>query len=62
MSAVPFLDDDLCCSTTFDGHLEALRQVFGRMRENVIKLWPKKCELFKRQVRYIGHVVLSEGV
>ena len=58
----PYLDDVLCYSTTFNGHIQTLQQVFGRMREHGIKLRPKKCEIFKRQVRYIGRVVSSEGI
>lgn len=58
----PYLDDVLCYSTTSDSHIQALRQLFGRMREHGIKLQPKKCELFKQQVRYTSRVVSSEGV
>ncbi len=28
----------------------------------VVKLRPKKCGLFKRQVRYVGRLVTSEGI
>lgn len=39
-----------------------LRQVLCRMGEHGIKLRPKKCEFFKRQVRYTGHLVSREGI
>ena len=39
-----------------------LRKVFQKIREAGLKLSPKKCRFFKREIKCLGHVVYAEGI
>ena len=57
-----YLDDIIVLGKSFTHHLENLEKVFERLRAANLKLNPKKCNLFRRQVNYLGHVVSDNGV
>ena len=57
-----YLDDVIIFSTTFEEHLDRLEAVFSRLKQHNLKLKPSKCEFFKAEVTYLGHVVLEEGI
>ena len=57
-----YLDDIVIFSKTFEEHMEKLKAVFQRLHEHGLKLKPSKCELFRSQVVYLGHVVSKEGI
>ena len=57
-----YLDDVICIGKTFEEALGSLEDVFQRLREAGLKLKPSKCELLRRQVRFLGHVVSDRGV
>ena len=61
-TAVVYLDDVVIFSRTPEEHLEHLREVFRRFEAHRLKLKPRKCELFRSQVKYLGHVVSATGV
>ena len=42
-------------------HLKRLKAVFWKLEEAGLKLKPSKCELFWRQLAYLGHVILPKG-
>lgn len=57
----PYLDDNLVHSSTFEDHLEHVRMVLKRYKQHGVKLTPCKCELFKRNVRFLRKMVSGEG-
>lgn len=57
-----YLDDIIVLGKTFSESLENLRKAFQRFREYNLKLKPKKCCLFRREVEFLGRIINSEGV
>ena len=57
-----YLDDIVVSFKNFESYLERLTEVCQRFRSAQLKLRPEKCQLFKREVHYLGHVVSQHGV
>ena len=57
-----YLDDLLVFAPSEDEAISRLHTVFQRLRENNLKLAPKKCHLLQEQVGFLGHVINSQGV
>ena len=57
-----YIDDIIIFSETLDDHLLQLQEVFSRLKSAKLKLKPKKCCLFRKRVKYLGHVVSEHGV
>jgi len=57
-----YLDDVIVIGRTFQEQLGNPRKVFQRLRETKLKLNPAKCQLFRKEVRYLGHIVSQSGV
>ena len=57
-----FIDDTLVASKTYREHLQHLREVFSRLRDANLRLKPKKCNLFRKKLTFLGHVISADGV
>jgi len=57
-----YLDDVIVATKTFSDHKHCLEKVFSKMKDAGMKLSPKKCYLFQDKVKYVGHVVSSQGI
>ena len=57
-----YLDVMIIFSDTFEQHLDRLEAVFERLHRYNLKLKASKCEFFKSEVTYYGHVVSEDGI
>ncbi|CAK1579348.1 unnamed protein product [Parnassius mnemosyne] len=57
-----YLDDIIIIGRTFEEHHQNLVRVLMKIQSANLKLSPKKCSLFKRQVSFLGYVVSEEGI
>jgi hypothetical protein len=57
-----YLDDIVVFSADLDQHLVRLRQVLERLKNAGLKLKPSKCEVMRRSVEFLGHIVSEAGI
>ena len=59
---VVYLDDIIVYGKSPEEILERLGAVFEKLRKAGLKLKPSKCEFFKEQIQFLGHIVSKEGI
>ena len=57
-----YLDDILIFSPTKEAHIDHINQVFERLLHHRLRLILKKCSFFKTETKYLGFVILRDGV
>jgi len=57
-----YLDDIVVFARTPHELLERLRTVLDRLHEVRLKVKPSKCELFKTEIKFLGHLVNAHGI
>jgi len=57
-----FIDDILIYSPTKEEHEEHLRSVLQTLREHQLYAKFSKCDFFKEEIQYLGHVITKEGI
>lgn len=62
INLLAYLDDLIVLSPTYSEHIRDLQQVFNRLRLFKLHLNRVKCTFSCSSVRYLGHVITSEGI
>ena len=57
-----YLDGIIAFSWKPEEHVHRLKAVFNKLRAASLKLKPSKCDLFKKEIKYLQNVVSNEGV
>ena len=57
-----YIDDVVIATSSLEDHMCRLREVFTAIRDAGLKLNPKKCEVLKESVKYLGRIVDQDGV
>ena len=57
-----YIDDIVIYAKTLKEHEELFNEVMDRLRKSCWKLEPKKCEILRREVTYLGHIIGANGL
>ena len=57
-----YLDDLNVIGKSFQDHLDNLVMSFGRLREYNLKMKPRKCFFFQKEVPFLGKLATTEGI
>ena len=57
-----YLDDVLVKSPDFISHVDSLDCVFTKLYDSGLRLKPKKCRLFTKEVKFLGFLVTPKGI
>lgn len=57
-----YLDDIIVFGSNFQEHLKRVKEVLERIRKAGLKLKPNKCQLFQKEVSFLGHVINKNGI
>ena len=59
---IVYMDDLLVFSESEEEHLKHLETIFEKFRKTDLKLKLSKCQFWKKEIEYLGHLVSQEGI
>ena len=57
-----YLDDVVILGSSFEEAVSNLKQTLDRFKQHNLKLKPKKCQLFQREVKFLGRKINKDGL
>lgn len=57
-----YLDDIVISAESLSSMIKKLQFIFVKLRENNLKLQPRKCHFLRKEVVFLGHKLSAEGV
>ena len=60
--AMAYLDDIIIFSRNEREHLKHIQIIFQKLIDAGLKLKESKCDFFKKEIHYLGHLISSEGI
>ncbi len=57
-----YLDDTVVYRTSLQKHNARLIEIFNKLRQHKLKLHPEKCEFLRKEVIYLKHVIIKDGI
>ena len=60
--AMTYLDNIVIFSKIEEDHLRHLEEVFHQLRQAGLKMKCSKCDFFKSEIHYLGHLISAHGI
>ena len=60
--AMAYLDDIIIFSKDEMEHLKHIEIIFQKLKEAGLKLKESKCDFFKKEIHYLGHLISDKGI
>ena len=57
-----YLDDIIIFSKNEEEHLKHIKIIFKKLKEAGLKLKESKCDFFKREIHYLGHLISVDRI
>ena len=59
---IAYLDDIIIFSNTLEEHLSHIRKVFEKLWLAKLSLKMSKCNIFSKEIQYLGHILSPTGI
>ena len=61
-ATLAYLDDVIIFSETDEQHSKHIQIVLTRLKQAKLKLKKSKCSFFKKELHYLGHLLITNGI